>query len=190
MFLFRRPSADFVREFIAGQSSLPYSYADVGATAVLAPPGYRIDHNRTKLGEGGETYDRAVSALKHWQQFNIGWVRIVPPETALELRAVVAVEARAFGLWSLNAARVIYTFDDVRAGLAKFGFAYGTLPDHVEEGEERFTVEWLEDDSVWYDIYAFSRPQHRLAKVGFPLCRMLQKRFARDSMAAMRNAVR
>lgn len=190
MFLVRRPSSDFVREFITSQSSLPFSYADVGATAVLAPPGYRIDHNRTKLGAGGETYERAVSALKHWQQFNIGWVRIVPPDTALELGAVVAVEARAFGLWSLNAARVIYTFDDQRAATAKFGFAYGTLPDHVEEGEERFTVERLEDDSVWYDIYAFSRPQHRLAKIGFPLCRMLQKRFARDSMAAMRNAVR
>jgi uncharacterized protein (UPF0548 family) len=23
----------------------------------------------------------------------------------------------------------------------RFGFAYGTLPDHVESGEERFTVE-------------------------------------------------
>ena len=191
MFLLRRPSADLVQQFIASQSLLPFSYEDVGATAVLAPAGYRIDHNRTKLGAGGETYDRAVSALKHWQQFNIGWVRVVPPETVLELRAVVAVEARVLGLWSLNAARVIYTFDDdPRDATAKFGFAYGTLPDHVEEGEERFTVEWLEDDSVWYDIYAFSRPQHRLAKVGFPLCRMLQKRFARDSMAAMRNAVR
>ena len=190
MFLLRRPSAAFIQEFIANQSSRPFSYADVGATAVLSPPGYRIDHNRTKLGAGGETYERAVSALKRWQQFNIGWVRIVPPDTALELRAVVAVEARVLGLWSLNAARVIYTFDDQRAGMAKFGFAYGTLPDHVEEGEERFTVEWLEDDSVWYDIYAFSRPQHRLAKLGFPLCRMLQKRFARDSMAAMKKAVR
>jgi uncharacterized protein (UPF0548 family) len=190
VFLVRRPSPDLVQEFIASQSSLPFSYADVGATAVLAPPGYRIDHNRTQLGAGGETYDRAVSALKHWQQFNLGWVRIVPPETALELRAVVAVEARAFGLWSLNAVRVIYTFDEQPYAKAKFGFAYGTLPDHVEEGEERFTVEWLEDDSVWYDLYAFSRPRHRLAKVGFPLCRMLQKRFARDSMAAMENAVR
>ncbi|MCA1606767.1 MAG: DUF1990 domain-containing protein, partial [Acidobacteria bacterium] len=62
MFLVRRPSADFVQEFIASQSALPFSYADVGATAVLPPSGYRIDHNRTKLGAGSETYDRAVSA--------------------------------------------------------------------------------------------------------------------------------
>jgi uncharacterized protein (UPF0548 family) len=185
VFLLRRPSADFVRAFIAIQSRLPFSYADVGATATQPPAGYRIDHNRIRLGAGGKTYQRAVAALKSWTQFGIGWVRIVPAETVLEKGAVVAVEAKAFGLWSLNAARVVYMLNDQRDAKARFGFAYGTLPDHVEEGEERFTVEWHIDDSVWYDIRAFSRPQHRLAKVGFPLVRMLQKRFARDSMAVM-----
>jgi uncharacterized protein (UPF0548 family) len=104
--------------------------------------------------------------------------------------AVVAVEAKAFGLWSLNAARVVYMIDDQRDAKARFGFAYGTLPDHVEQGEERFTIEWKTDDSVWYDIYAFSRPQHRLAKIGLPLVRMLQHRFDRDSLAALKAATR
>jgi uncharacterized protein (UPF0548 family) len=58
----------------------------------------------------------------------------------------------------------------------------------VECGEERFTIEWHKDNSVWYDIYAFSRAQHRLVKVGYPYARSLQKRFAKDSMAAMRAA--
>jgi uncharacterized protein (UPF0548 family) len=169
---------------------MPFSYRDVGSTATQPPAGYRIDHNRIHLGAGGTTYQRAVTALKSWKQFDIGWVRIVPPETVLEKGAVVAVEAKAFGLWSLNAARVVYMIDDQRDAKARFGFAYGTLPDHVEEGEERFTVVWQTDDSVWYDIYAFSRPQHRLAKVGLPFVRMLQKRFARDSMAAMVSATR
>jgi uncharacterized protein (UPF0548 family) len=185
VFLLRRPSSDFVRAFIANQSRLPFSYSNVGATATQPPAGYRIDHNRIQLGVGGTTYQRAVAALKSWKQFDIGWVRIVPAETVLAKGAIVAVEARAFGLWSLNAARVVYVVDDQRDAKPRFGFAYGTLPDHVEEGEERFTVEWHTDDSVWYDIYAFSRPQHRLAKVGSPLVLMLQKRFARDSMAAM-----
>jgi uncharacterized protein (UPF0548 family) len=108
----------------------------------------------------------------------------------LTKNAVVAVEATAGGLWSLNAARVVYMIEDQRDVKARFGFAYGTLPDHVEQGEERFMVEWKTDDSVWYDIFAFSRPQHALAQIGFPLVRMLQKRFARDSLAAMEAAVR
>ena len=190
MFLLRRPSADFVRQFINNQSNLPFSYSDVGATATRAPGGYRVDHNRVKLGAGFETYQRAVTALKEWRQFDIGWVRIVPPGTLLADGAVVAVEAKALGLWSLNAARVVYMIDDKGDMKARFGFAYGTLPHHVEEGEERFSVEWQPDDSVWYDIYAFSRPQHRLAKMGFPFVRMLQKQFAKDSMAAMAAATR
>jgi hypothetical protein len=50
-------------------------------------------------------------------------------------------------------------------------------------------VEWHEADStVWYDILAFSRPQQLLAQLGYPFARRLQKRFARDSAAAMQRA--
>jgi uncharacterized protein (UPF0548 family) len=41
------------------------------------------------------------------------------------------------------------------------------------------------DDSVFYDLYAFSRPNQLLAKLGYPLARHLQHRFARDSLQAM-----
>jgi uncharacterized protein (UPF0548 family) len=69
---------------------------------------------------------------------------------------------------------------------ASYSFAYGTLSEHAESGEEKFTVTWnASDDSVWYDVLAFSSPNHTLAKIGYPLSRMLQKRFARDSMAAL-----
>ena len=58
-------------------------------------------------------------------------------------------------------------------------------------GEERFPVEWdNEDDGVWYDILAFSRPRHFLARLGYPYARKLQKRFARDSSAAILRAVK
>jgi uncharacterized protein (UPF0548 family) len=72
----------------------------------------------------------------------------------------------------------------------RYGFAYGTLEEHMERGEERFSVEWNRvDDSVWYDLYAFSKPRHRLAQIGYPLSRILQKRFARQSKLAMVEAV-
>jgi uncharacterized protein (UPF0548 family) len=67
-------------------------------------------------------------------------------------------------------------------------FAYGTLRQHGEMGEERFTVELNHtDQSVWYDIYAFSRP-HLLPRLVYPFTRPLQKRFARDSLQAMLRA--
>lgn len=75
--------------------------------------------------------------------------------------------------------------------MKRFGFAYGTLPDHAGSGEERFVVEWdPEDGGVWYDILAFSRPQHVLARLGYPVVRLTQNRFGRESAAAMCRAVR
>jgi uncharacterized protein (UPF0548 family) len=186
MFLLRKPSAEKIREFIAAQRGLPFSYAEVGATQGKLPEGYTIDHNRTKLGYGAKAYDHAVAALKDWQQFNLGWTRIVPPQTPLRADQIVAVRAQTFMVWSLNACRVVYLISEDR----KFGFAYGTLREHAERGEERFLVEWEEKDgSVWYDILAFSRPQHLLVRIGRPLARKLQKRFARDSLDKMRKLV-
>ena len=97
---------------------------------------------------------------------------------------------RAIGVWWLNACRVVYVVDET-GPLSKFGFAYGTLPGHVESGEERFLVEWNrnDDDGVWYDIIAFSRPHQLSARLGYTVVRRLQKRFGRDSAASMLRVV-
>jgi uncharacterized protein (UPF0548 family) len=72
----------------------------------------------------------------------------------------------------------------------RYRFAFGTLPAHVERGEERFTVEWHRaDDSVWYEVFAFARPAHPLASVGPPFVRLVQRRFAAASLRAMVAAV-
>ncbi len=183
MFRISAPTERDVEKFITEQRNLPFTYSEVGATNTTPPAGYNVDHNRIRLGEGEETYQRAIEALKNWRQFDLGWVTIVPRGVAVETGATVAVKARAFWTWSLNACRVVYVIDESR----RFGFAYGTLPDHVERGEERFLIEWLDDDSVWYDILAFSRPHHPLVKLTFLLARRLQKRFARDSLARMKS---
>jgi uncharacterized protein (UPF0548 family) len=190
MFLLSQPSAGQIQKFIYSQRDHSFSYSQVGATRAADPPvGFSVDHNRRRLGDGEDTYQRAVAALKTWKHFNLGWVRIVPPNSPVEVGNTVAIQAKSFGFWSLNACRIVYLIGDDAALKARFGFAYGTLPEHVECGEERFTIEWHQDGSVWYDIYAFSRPRHPLVRLSFPLARMLQKRFVRDSLAAMVAAV-
>lgn len=92
-------------------------------------------------------------------------------------------------MWSLNACRIVYVTEET-GETERFGFAYGTLPDHVESGEERFWVELdHRDDSVWYDLLAFSRPNRLAVKLGFFYARILQRRFAADSHRAMARAV-
>ncbi len=189
MLSLRKPSTAKLRDFLAAQSMLDFTYPAVGATAAVPPAGYVVDHTRIKLGEGAGTFAAAKAALERWEHFRLGWVEAWPPETPIQAGQVVAVIARLFGLWWLNACRIVYLVDEEEP-LKRFGFAYGTLPEHAESGEERFTVEWHEqDDAVWYDILAFSRPQQLLARLGYLFARRLQRRFARDSAAAMRRVV-
>jgi uncharacterized protein (UPF0548 family) len=189
MLSLRKPSAARLRDFLATQSKLDLTYAAVGATAAVPPAVYVVDHTRIKLGEGAKTFSVAKAALGRWKHFRLGWVETWPPETPIQAGQVVAVVARLFGLWWLNACRIVYVVEE-QGPVQRYGFAYGTLPEHAESGEERFTVEWHEaDDAVWYDILAFSRPRQLLARLGYPLARRLQRRFARDSAAAMRRVV-
>lgn len=60
-----------------------------------------------------------------------------------------------------------------------------------QAGEERFAVEWRrDDDSVWYDIFTFSRPGCLLARLSYPVARAQQRLFARQSLAAVAAAVK
>ena len=188
VFFLTKPDRRQIDRFLAMQRSRTFSYREAGATRREAPAGYTQDHNRIQLGEGRAAFARAVEAFHHWKQFDLGWVSAHPSTAPLEPGITVAVRVRHLGFWSLNACRIVYTIDD-EGPIVRFGFAYGTLPDHAEQGEERFAVEWHhEDNSVWYEILAFSRPNHPLARLGLPITRRLQKRFARDSKRTMSRA--
>jgi uncharacterized protein (UPF0548 family) len=189
LFLFAKPSDEQIRNIITAQRNAPFSYPDVGATGGTLPARFRVDHNRVRLGAGEATFKRAVVAMKRWEMFNLGWVQLCWPDASIAVGTTVAMLASLFGLWSLNACRVVYTVDEDRP-MRRYGFAYGTLPEHVACGEERFQVEWNRaDDSVWYDIIAFSQPNQVLARLGYPAMRISQKRFARDSKRALVRAM-
>jgi uncharacterized protein (UPF0548 family) len=189
MFLIHRPNDEQVHEVLAAQRDQPFSYPYAGVAGHAAPGGYKTDHNRIKLGNGPAVFQRAIEAIKRWEMFNIGWLELCWPDAPIEAGSSVAVLAHHLGFWSLNACRIVSVIE-ADGDIRKYGFIYGTLPDHAERGQERFTVEWLrDDDSVWYDIFAYSRPNLFLARLGYPVARLLQKRFARDSMEAMLRAV-
>ncbi len=185
MLSLRKPSAETIQIFLATQSKLDFTYAAVGAPATVPPPGYVVDHTRLRLGEGKALFAAAQAALGRWEHFHLGWVETWPPNLPVEVGQTVAVMAHSAGLWWLNACRLI----SVAFEADQFAFTYGTLPGHAESGEERFRVERDQGDGVWYDILAFSRPRHILARLGRPWTRKVQKRFARDSAAAMLRAV-
>lgn len=180
MIALARPELDTITRYLEAQCGLPFTYNHVGATQEQGQPaGFAIDHNREPLPG---SFEAAKAALRRWAMFPAPWTAI-EPKAPLAPGETVAVLVHA-GVWWLNAARIVYVVDEPD----RFGFAYGTLPGHAECGEERFLVERAGGE-VWYDLYAFSRPRHWAARLGTPVTRALQRRFARDSKAAMRAAV-
>jgi uncharacterized protein (UPF0548 family) len=181
-----RPAAAHIARFVEAQRTLAFTYDEVGRTRDDdMPAGYAIDRNRVQLGSGAATFASAKRQLRGWRMFP-PWTAIAPITTPIEAGHTLAVLVNALGLWFLNAARIVYVIDEPQ----RFGFAYGTLPGHAERGEERFLIEQLADDSVWYDVRAFSEPRFWGARLAYPITRRLQKRFGRDSKAAMLRALR
>jgi uncharacterized protein (UPF0548 family) len=181
-----KPTVAQVDRFLQRQAPLGFSYAAVGATRGKLPPGYVIDHNRVRLGQGAGTFLRAQQALGQWKMFELGWVDLCWPTAPLAAGTTVGVLVYTLGVWLLNPCRIVYVVDETVDDITRFGFAYGTLPGHWETGEERFLIEWNHtDDTVCYDLLAFSRPRHSLAWLGYPMARQLQKQFARHSKRVM-----
>jgi uncharacterized protein (UPF0548 family) len=188
--LLREPSDAEIQNFLEGQRPLPFSYPDVGASREGTPPGYGANHHRGRLGTGPQTFARAVEAMKRWKMYDTGWTRLCWPDAPISEGTVVAVVGRHLGLKSLNACRIAYVYEEDEPSHKRYGFAVGTLPAHVERGEERFTVEWhAADDSVSYEVFAFSRPAHPLVRLAQPLARRIQNQFAPTSLQSMAAAV-
>ena len=188
--LLRKPSDAQIRRFLDEQLSLPFSYPEVGASRDGAPPSYPVNHHRWRLDVGPEAFVRAVDALRSWKMYETGWTRLCWPNAPVVKSSIVGVLGRHFRVWSVNACRIVYVIEVEGPSLRRYGFALGTLPGHMVRGEERFTVEWHRtDDSVFYEVFAFARPAHPLAKVGPPFVRAVQRRFAADSLRSMAAAV-
>ena len=155
---------------------------------------FRTDCNACVVGRGREDFAAAREALLGWEHFQLGWTQ-VDKATGTEPGSKVAVVARAVLPWTINPLEVVWLDDSGAPGRrAKGGrtaFAHGTTRGHLLSGEERFAVEWDggEVGEVRYEVAAFSRPGHPLAAATYPVVRLLQRRFAQDSMKALQGVV-
>ncbi len=68
---------------------------------------------------------------------------------------------------------------------ARRGFAYGTLPGHLERGEEAFIIGHHPDGTVTFTITAFTRPATPLATAAGPMGRAIQRRLTARYLRAL-----
>lgn len=182
------PGASALRSFLDRAAGTGFSYPDPGATrdgTARAPAGYDLDLSVEEIGRGAGDFRAACAALRNWEMFPAPWTRVWPAGAPVAAGTEVALLIRVLGCWWLNASRVVYVVDEPR----RWGFAYGTLPAHVERGEELFLLELGADEVLRYTIRAYSRPRHPLVRLAYPYARRLQRRFRSESAAALLRAV-
>ncbi len=186
MFSLKKPSTAELAALVGDTDAIgDLSYSEVGATSGDLPAGYRHDRWQTDLGpDHGDRFDRATTALRHWQPQRGAGLRVFPDDP-VRLDHTFVLVIRLGLVYATAGGRVVYVNDEPN----RYRFAYGTLTSHPEQGEESFAVE-RKNERVNFVITAFSRPRHPLARAGAPLTRRLQLRATRRYLRAMRDASR
>ena len=180
-----RPAPDELASLVVSGRADSLTYEPVGVTTfATAPSGYRLDRRSCLLGRGDHVFETAADTIRQWQvQKGAGIVVLAdgPPH----LGQVVAMSAPLPIGYIDIACRVV---DVVDSG-ERYGFAYGTLSVHPEQGEESFTVSRQSNDDITFEIVAVSRPRNPLARAFSPIARRLQHAATGRYLDAVKAAV-
>lgn len=141
-------------EMASRLASASLTYDDVGATRRMLPAGYHHLHASRVIGSGAGVFAAAARALSAWQVHLRAGLGVTASALAAEEGAVVLLAGAAGPLHIRVPCRVVYAVTEP----GRYGFAYGTLPGHLESGEEAFMLAQGDDGLVVFTIRAFSRP--------------------------------
>ncbi|MGE3171861.1 MAG: DUF1990 family protein [Planctomycetota bacterium] len=179
----RRPTGAWLSALARSRAAAPVS----GVPDHLdgpCPHGMARNAGDGRVGAWPDDFTAARNALRALRMFEVGWMAAAG-DAEVGVGTNVAVTARVLGCWWGDVCRVTRVLDEPE----RAGFVYATLRGHRMLGAERFLVE-RRDDAVWFELRADARPDAPLARLGWPLVRAMQRRFARDAVAAMARAVR
>lgn len=177
------PDVRVLDALLRAQAGESFSYGDVGATRTALPAGYRHGVQEARLGRGEDAFRRAVEGLRHWRAHVGGGVAVYPPDLVVAAGTDVVLLARLGPALAVVCSRVVYVVDEAD----RFGFAYGTLPHHLIQGEEAFMIERDVAGEVRFHVRAFFRPRpsplRLVGRVVYALDQHLVRRYI-DGMQA------
>jgi uncharacterized protein (UPF0548 family) len=157
-------------------ADLTYPEPERGATRGVLPDGYDHLSIVAEVGDGQAAFDRAASALMHFDMHRRAGLQVEATGPAAAPGVTVAQSVglnvgKVALLQVVAGCRVIYTVD----GPARRGFGYGTLPGHPEIGEESFAVELTPSGQVRFALRSFSKPATAFGRATIPAGKAMQR---------------
>ena len=139
------------------------------------PKGFEVVQKRARIGHGRPRYDAAVAALRTWKVQRLSGIEVDIVGTDERIRvAGVTIHAPM---------RVIAVEDEPTTHVV----IIGSLDGHPLAGEERFTVEIAEDETVLLHFRAIVRQEAWWAKLGGPVAKALRRRYHDRFMDVLRS---
>jgi uncharacterized protein (UPF0548 family) len=158
------------------------TYEEIGATLTgLRPTGFHHDYYDAEIGHGAIAYERAVTGLRQWKAHTARWISVFPDGAEVCTGATVVVMLGTKALALAAPCRIVGVIDEED----RWGFAYGTLPGHPEQGEELFLISRSADGVARFEVTAFSRPGDRLTRLSGPIARMIQRKGTESYLDAL-----
>lgn len=156
------------------------TYAEHGLTKIgHAPAGYRTVRRRVRVGSGEDAFRRVADGILDWD-LHRGAGLTVPEDTPRAAPGVRVVSGMGIGPVRIPApCRVLWSVEPEGEGPRRSGFGYGTLQGHPVKGEESFTAVLEADGSVWFEVFAYSRPANLLLRAASPVTERTQEHVTR-----------
>jgi uncharacterized protein (UPF0548 family) len=120
------------------------------------------------VGRGQAAFDSASRAVLSLRMHRKAGVRMSMPTDTVRVGDVIRL---SFGIGPValhGSCDVVWVADEPR----RRGFRYRTRPDHPEEGEESFVVDWAADDQVVVTIESRARPNMLIMRLAGPVGRL------------------
>ena len=167
-------------------AALALTYDAIGMTRTPAADSkYHLDQATVELSSGPDAFDRAVAGLRGWGAHTAASARVAPHDAPIVVGQDVVVAFAMRLVTVIAPCRIVWVIDEADA----FGFGYGTLRGHPEQGEESFVVR-RGPDGARYEICALSRPATITSRLGAPVARRIQRRVTSRYLAGIRDASR
>jgi uncharacterized protein (UPF0548 family) len=173
----RRRTEEQLRDLLEQCRGDALTYSPVGVSLTAATP-HHLERRRwqTTLAEP-VGFERAVAAVRDWKIHRGAGISVVA-DGPLVVGTNVAMSAPLPIGYVDAACRIVAVVEEPD----RFGFAYGTLPVHPEQGEESFL---LHRDPPTFTVEAVSRPAGRFARAVPLVPHRLQAAAARRYLTAM-----
>jgi uncharacterized protein (UPF0548 family) len=137
------------------------------------------------VGHGAAAFESAARAVLSLRMHRKAGVKMSMPSDTVHLGEVIRLKFGVGPLALHGSCDVVWLVDEPR----RRGFRYRTRPDHPEEGEESFIVDWAPDDDVVVTIESRSRPNKLIMRLAGPLGRLGAALINRRYLWALRKIV-